>query len=278
MKGHLRERSPGHWAIVLDTHDPETGKRKRRWHSFRGTKREAQIECARLISNGAMPIDIARETVTAFLERWLEHMKGQVSPRSLERYQELIRKNVVPLLGGVRLAKLEPAQISAAYAKALTGGRRDGKGGLSPRTVTHMHRVLRQALQQALVWHPSLNRNAAVAVKPPKVERKPQATYDTDETAQALEALRPTRMFIPAMLGLLCGLRRGEITALRWRSVDLDPDNSPSSPALSSPPRCREKDLKNSRCRTLACRRWQSGNCERTRPVRPRSCCDWASG
>ncbi len=42
MKGHIRERSPGHWAIVLDVRDPATGKRKRKWHSFRGTKREAQ--------------------------------------------------------------------------------------------------------------------------------------------------------------------------------------------------------------------------------------------
>jgi hypothetical protein len=50
MRGHLKERSPGHWAIILDVHEPETGKRKRRWHSFVGTKRAAQIECARLIS------------------------------------------------------------------------------------------------------------------------------------------------------------------------------------------------------------------------------------
>jgi integrase len=49
MKGHIRERSPGHWAIVLDAKDPIAGKRTRRWHSFRGTKREAQIECARVL-------------------------------------------------------------------------------------------------------------------------------------------------------------------------------------------------------------------------------------
>ena len=48
MKGHIRERSPGHWAIVIDVRDPTTG--KRRWHSLAGTKRQAQIECARLIS------------------------------------------------------------------------------------------------------------------------------------------------------------------------------------------------------------------------------------
>ena len=48
MKGHIRERSPGHWAIVIDA--PSSGGRKRKWHSFKGTKREAQRECARLIT------------------------------------------------------------------------------------------------------------------------------------------------------------------------------------------------------------------------------------
>jgi hypothetical protein len=42
MRGHLRERSAGHWAIVIDVRDPVSGERKRRWHSFKGTKREAQ--------------------------------------------------------------------------------------------------------------------------------------------------------------------------------------------------------------------------------------------
>ena len=34
----LYQRSPGHWAIILDQRDPATGKRKRKWHSFEGTK------------------------------------------------------------------------------------------------------------------------------------------------------------------------------------------------------------------------------------------------
>jgi Phage integrase, N-terminal SAM-like domain len=173
MKGHIRERSPGRWAIVIDVRDPQTGKRKRRWHSFTGTKRQTQVECARLLTetkNGTS-VDPTRMTVAAFLERWIEHMEGQVSPRSHERYAELCRKNLAPLLGGLMLAKLQPAEISQAYAKALTRGRRDGSGGLSPRTVTHMHRVLREALQQAVRWQ-LLARNPADAVRPPKVERQ----------------------------------------------------------------------------------------------------------
>src|SRR6476469_11279002 len=108
------------------------------------------------------------------------------------------------------LAKLQPVHISQAYATALASGRRDGQGGLSARTVTHMHRVLREALQQALRWQ-LLARNPSDAVKPPKVERKQMSVLDTDATVELIEAARATALFMPILLGVRCGLRRGEV-------------------------------------------------------------------
>jgi integrase len=254
MKGHIRERSPGHWAIILDIRDAETGKRKRKWHSFAGGKREAQIECSRLIAEltGGTYIDPTRLTVAAFFDRWIDHMRGQVSPRSHERYAEIARKNIAPLLGGVALTKLTPAHISGAYAKALTSGRRTGRGGLSPRTVTHMHRVLRQALQQAVQWQ-LLARNPADLVKPPKVERQQMSVLDVDATADLIEAARSRSLFVPILLGVLCGLRRGEISALRWRSVDLDAGQlAVVASTEQTKTGCREKETKSGRCRTVA--------------------------
>jgi integrase len=35
-------------------------------------------------------------------------------------------------------------------------------------------------------------------------------------------SVRGERIYIPVLLGVLCGLRRGEIAALRWRNVDLE--------------------------------------------------------
>lgn len=224
MKGHIRERSPGHWAIILDQHDPTTGNRRRKWHSFKGTKRQAQIECARLIAalKDGTYIEPSKVTVAEFLDRWLDHIKSQVTPKSHERYSGLVKKNIVPALGAVLLAKLRPMNIGEAYAAALKDGRKDGRsGGLSPRTVGHMHRVLKQALSQAVKWE-LLTRNPADAVDPPKVEWKPVSTYDLPQTAQLLEAVRGKPIFMPALLAVMCGLRRGEICALRWRSVDLD--------------------------------------------------------
>src|ERR1700675_3889030 len=102
MKGHIKERSPGKFAIVLDVRDPATGKRKQRWHSFRGSKREAQIECARLVTalEGGTYIDPSKTTLAEFFARWLDHIRAQVSPRSFERYSEIINKNIIPALGG----------------------------------------------------------------------------------------------------------------------------------------------------------------------------------
>jgi len=252
MRGSILRRGKS-WAIILDEQDA-SGRRRRRWHSHKGTRKSAEAECARLITElrSGVAVDPSRETLAAFLDRWIEHMKGQVSPRSLERYTELARKNLAPLLGALALSKLQPAHISQAYAKALASGRRDGKGGLSARTVTHMHRVLREALQQAVRWQ-LLGRNPADAVRPPKVERRQLQTLDADGTIRLIEAARGTGLFMPILLGSLCGLRRGEITALRWRAVDLDRSQlSVIASTEQTNGGIRDKETKSGKARTVA--------------------------
>ena len=222
MKGHLRERSPGHWAIVIEMRDPETGRRIRKWHSFAGTKREAQIECAQLISDVKIGtyIEPSKTTLALFLDRWLDDVRTRVTPKTHERYAQICRKNIAPLLGAVVLAKLKPEQIAEAYSKALATGRRRGNGGLAPRTVRQMHAILKSALSQAVKWE-ILLRNPAAAVRGPKVGRASMQTYNLEQTAELLEAARDDRVFVPILLAVLGGLRRGEIAALRWRDVDL---------------------------------------------------------
>src|SRR5215469_4275183 len=174
MRGHVRERGKGNWYAVLDVRDPATGKRRRKWHSLQAKgKREAQIECAQLISalKGGTYFEPAKITVAAHMERWLEHVRSQVSPKTFERYCGVVRGNILPALGGILLAKLQPAQISETYAKAIAGGRRDGKGGLSPASVLYMHRLLKEALAVAVSEWRLLTWNPADAVKAPKLGR-----------------------------------------------------------------------------------------------------------
>jgi integrase len=216
MTGHVRERGKGNWYAVLSVRDPQTGKRKVQWRSLPDCKgkREAQQECARIITemqNGGY-VAPDKTTVAQFLERWLVHIRTQVGAASHERYSEHC-KHIVAGLGSVKLSKLRPEQISGAYSEALQE--------LSPRTVHHIHTVLKQALAQACVWR-AIPFNPAALVKPPKVQRKEMKTIDTEATAKMLDAARGTSIFVPVLLGILCGLRRGEICALRWRNVDLE--------------------------------------------------------
>ncbi len=256
MRGHIRERSPGRWAIVIDRRDPATGKRRRKWHSFTGTKRQAQIECARLVSalQGGLYLEPAKITVAAHMERWLEHVRSQVSPKTFERYCGIVRGNILPALGAVLVTKLQPAQISEMYARALACGRRDGRGGLSPASVLYMHRLLKQALAVAVSEWRLLPWNPADPIKGPKIKRKNMRAFDTAETAALLEAVRPYRLFIPVMLAVTCGLRRGEICALRWRNVALSgaAQLAVSGSTEQTKAGTREKGTKSERPRTVA--------------------------
>lgn len=269
MKGHIRERSPGHFAIVLDVGepDPKTGKKKRKWHSFTGTKREAQKECARLVAelDAGNYTEPSKQTVAEFLDEWLTFIKPSVAPKTWERYTEICRKGLAPLIGNVILSKLKTDRIDAAFTAALTvarvdhritkdSGERKPLPPLAPRTVHHYRRVLIKALGQAVTWE-RLSRNPATATTPPKVERKKMLAYDVSQTATLLETLRPTRMYIPVLLAVTCGLRRGEILALRWCHVELG-DNlrrlSIEQSAEQTGDGVRYKEPKSGRARTVA--------------------------
>jgi integrase len=259
MKGHIRERGKGNWYAVLDAIDPETGERKRKWHKLEAKgKREAQDECATLISQkkSGTYAPPSKTTLKEFLEkRWLPHIKPNVELRTYERYEDLALKNIAPLLGSLKLTGITAQAISLAYVKALESGRRDGKGGLSARTVHHMHRTLSKALKQAVKWR-LLVRNPCDDLDKndrPKIVKKPVAAIDATLTVQVLEAARERRLFVPLLLGSLTGLRRGEIAALRWTDIKFDQGHIAVIRSVAqAKDSCYEKLTKSDRCRTVA--------------------------
>jgi integrase len=252
MKGHIRQRSLGHWAIVIDTRD-SSGKRKRKWHSFVGTKRQAQVECANLISelkNGTA-LDPSRATLREFLARWLTHMETIVSPRSAEKYREVVDIWLVPALGNVKLAALKPEQIAQAYADALAKGGKNGQG-LAPSSVVMMHRALSQSLKQAVIWN-LISKNPAAFCKPPRVERRQMKVLNVGSTVALIEHARGDRLYIPVLLLAWCGVRRGEVTAIRWNRLDLNAGQLSVSTSIEQTKQgTREKPPKNGKGRPVA--------------------------
>jgi integrase len=77
--------------------------------------------------------------------------------------------------------------------------------------------------------------------------------YDLAQTADLIEATRGTRMAITVMLAVLCGLRRGEIAALRWRNINLGAGQlAVTESAEQTRAGVRYKQPKSGRGRTVA--------------------------
>jgi integrase len=159
-----------------------------------------------------------------WLTEWLGTVQHEVSPKSHERYSEIVAHFLIPAFGSLPLTKLAPIHIQKGYNEWATGGRRDGKeGGLSPLTRRYIHGVFRSALTRA-VQQQLLARNPADAFKKrlPKIEREEMTTLTPEQSAHLLGAVANSRLYWPVLLALVTGMRRGEILALRWKSLDLE--------------------------------------------------------
>ena len=225
MRGHIERRGQKSWRLKFDIGtDPLTGKRQTRRVTVKGTKKNAEEELNRLlheIGEGTF-VDPSKLTVAEYLDQWLkDYARPNVAPKTAERWTEIVEKHLAEKWKALPLKNLKALHIQSYYTEALESGRRDGKGGLAPRTVHHHHRVLFQALKQAVKWR-IIPRNPVEDVDPPKVERKEIRALTPEEVETLTEYTRKTRLRMPSILALTTGMRRGEVFAIRWLDIDLD--------------------------------------------------------
>jgi integrase len=217
MKGHVRERGKGNWYAVLSIKDPQTGKRKVKFHSLPGCagKKQAEAECRRILQqiDGGTYVDASKITVAEFMDRWLrDYADVKVSPKTRERYAQLIKNQIKPNIGQLQLQKLRPIHLTELYANLL-------KDGLSARTVNHVHRLLHQALSQAGAWE-LVKQNVAALVDAPRPQTAEIVILKPEQVSEVLKRVEGRTLRPIVALALATGARRGELLALRIGDFD----------------------------------------------------------
>jgi integrase len=155
-------------------------------------------------------------TLSTWLEHWLANVAAvRVRPRTLERYQSIVRRHIMPSIGSrpidaVRAAGPRTALRRPAHKRPICN--------LSPTGARVLSRATKVALQREHV-----QRDVTRLVDPPAQRRSTIARPLTlEEARRVLIAARDQRNAARWSVALALGMRQSEALALRWVDVDLD--------------------------------------------------------
>lgn len=212
------------WKVRIELEkDVNTGKRRQKSFTVYGSKKDAErflIEKLREFDTGILK-DTRKIKFGEYLDFWKEKTFGNLEVTTKEGYIQKIDKHIKPYLGNIFLENLKPLHLQNFYYEKLQNGKLNGKGGLSERTVLALHRIIHSALSQAVKWE-FIVRNVAEAVEPPKAKKYQANFLDDKQTEELIRKAQNTDIYIPIMLAIYTGARRGEVLGLNWDNVDLE--------------------------------------------------------
>ena len=216
--GSIEQRGPNRFRL---THYVD-GKRHREWVT--GTRSDANRRLRELTAraDAGEHVPSSRTTLAGWAAEWLTLLargeasgmrrKGRVTPRTRERYQELLASYVLPTLGNRTIQKLTPTEIDHLYI-AL-------ERKLSAATVLHVHTALKACLATAVRKSVLVNNPAAKADTPRKIDPEVGRALAVDEVSRLLAGLTGTAYHTIVATAVMTGMRLGELLALRWSDVN----------------------------------------------------------
>lgn len=185
-----------------------------------------------------------KATVKQLLDKYLKVFDGAAKTKTL--YKGYVRIHIGPLLGKQKIGDLDADMLDSFYAECRRcsehcDGRRyiqhrtarehecDQRCGphkcqpLSATTIRHMHFILSGAYRRAIKWRWVAVNPIPQAEPPPAPEPKPQPPTAEQAARIINEAWQDADWGALIWTAMTTGARRGELCALRWFDVDLDP-------------------------------------------------------
>ena len=208
-EGSIYRRKDGRWVGQYEVND------KRRYVYGRIRKEVAEkLSKAIAERDEGLIFDSKNLSLAEYLDEWLKTIRGTLAPGTVRRHEELTHLHIKPVIGKVKLSKLDPLRVQSFYQCKLDNG-------LSAATVVKIHSTLTKSLKQAVLWR-LIPLNVCESVTPPRVVRTEIAPLDARQMKALLTAAEDTDQYALWVLLATTGLRIGEALALRWEDVDLE--------------------------------------------------------
>lgn len=200
----------GRWRIAVTMADG-----RRVWRRAK-TEAEAKRIQRSLVEARELDLDPTRQTLAAWLRSWIASLRSakrqRLAPRTLDHYEMIVERHIIPALGTLPLTKVTERRIQAWLDAA----------DVSPRTIHHHRAVLRLALNRA-VRQRLLSHNPAAgkAIELPDAQWHGAKPLTSEEARALLVTSEGSRWHPLWRLALVTGLRYGELMGLTWD--DLEP-------------------------------------------------------
>jgi integrase len=221
MHGHARRLGPGRYLVRISAgRDPITGKRSQPSRMIHGSRQDAELALAELrIEHSRRWSPSCDTTLNVLVEEFLSAPTRSGRRREPgSRYRELCRyqRHVQPGMGHRVADGINSHELTRLYDALLAKG-------LKPASVRLIHALIRGAF----AWGEKrghVSSNPAKLADCPTVRMEPPSAPSMETVQQHLRILQEDdpETALVVRLAATIGLRRNEISGLRWAHIDLD--------------------------------------------------------
>lgn len=182
-------------------------------------KRSGDAEIERVLEEWGSKIEQApkyqEESFSRFLLDWCEYKKDFIEETTYNEYLRMIQNRINPYFDqrGIQLQQCGVAEIEAFYSY------KRNHDHVSENTISHYQAAIFSAFKDGM-RKGIVASNPAEKVNLKKVRRFRGKFYNADETKKLLSIIKETKLEIPVSLSCWFGMRRGEISGLRWQDID----------------------------------------------------------
>ena len=226
MTGSLQEKNGKYYAVINTT---ENGKRKQKWiatgYEIKGNKKRAEQFLRDKLKEFELKSNLVSTDVLFcdYINHWLEKVKPSIDIITYKGYSDVANSHIIPFFKelNIKLVDVTRDIVQQYVDEKHRNGKKDGSGGLAPKTIKSHMIVIQQTLKEAKKSN-LISSNPCEFVVMPK-QKKYEASFYTIEQLNALfTAIKDEELYNLVYLTVLFGLRRSEVLGLKWDSVNFD--------------------------------------------------------